>query len=75
MGVKPFVKFVGKENIEKAQAKAVKLLAENGARPDYVNRVNKQLTETFITKGDRLINEAGGLAVLSGTHDMLYHKV
>ena len=75
MGVKPFVKFVGKENIEKAQAKAVKLLAENGARPDYVNRVNKQLTETFITKGDRLINEAGGLAVLSGTHDMLYQKI
>ena len=75
IGVGGIAKTVGKKNVQAATNQVTKILAENGARPDYLNRVNKQLTETFITKGDRLINEAGGLGIVSGTHDMLRQKI
>ena len=75
IGVGGITKTVGKKKVQDATNQVTKILAENGARPAYVNRVNKQLTETFITKGDRLINEAGGLGIVSGTHDMLHQKI
>ena len=75
IGVGGITKTVGKKKVQDATNQVTKILAENGARPDYLNRVNKQLTETFITKGDRLINEAGGLGIVSGTHDMLRQKI
>jgi len=75
VGANTIVKTIGKQKVKDATNQVTKLLADNGARPAYLNRVNKQLTETFITKGDRLINEAGGLGIVSGTHDMLHQKI
>ena len=75
IGVGGIAKAVGKNKVKNATTQVTKVLAANGARPEYLNRVNKELTETFITKGDRLINEAGGLGIVSGTHDMLHQKI
>lgn len=75
LGTKGLVKAIGKKKITDGKNQVTKILAQNNARPEYINKVNQQLQKTFIDNGDRLINEAGGLAFISGTHDMLYQKI
>lgn len=74
-GVKGLVKAVGKKNMQQGINQATKVLAQNNARPETLNRINKQLTETFITKGDRLIESAGGLGLISGVHDVMIQEI
>ena len=50
IGVGGIAKTVGKKNVQAATNQVTKILAENGARPAYVNRVNK-LQKLLLPKG------------------------
>jgi hypothetical protein len=55
--------------------KTTKLLSKNGADPKVLNDVRNGLYKSFITEGDRLVKDASGLALISGTHEYLNQEI
>ena len=54
---------------------ATKTLADNGANPTYLARANKKLKKAFLEKGDGIVFDSSGFALVSGTHEYLNQKV
>ena len=75
VGVKGIAKAVGKKRVKSAIDSTSKILSTNKANPGYIGRVRNELNNTFLINGERLVAEAGGLGIVSGTHDMLYQKI
>jgi len=54
---------------------ATRTLANNGANPTYLSRVNKQLKKTFLEEGDGIVFDSSGFALISGSHEYLNQKI